>query len=80
MSPSFSSSSCAQTDSVEGAEHRRATLRSELTEAELQCQQRVLLTERHARFSRIFVSVVFLRGDGHGHGGEIVEAIEASAT
>ena len=28
--------------------------------------------------SQNFVSVVFKRGEGHGHGGEIVEAIEAS--
>ena len=41
------------TDSVQGAEHRRAIPRSELTEAELQCHQRVLLTERHVRFPRI---------------------------
>ena len=41
------------TDSVQGAEHRRAMPRSELTEAELQCHQRVLLTERHVRFPRI---------------------------
>ena len=41
------------TDSVQGAEHRRATPRSELTEAELQCHQRVLLTVRHVRFPRI---------------------------
>ena len=42
------------TDSVQGAEHRRAIPRSELTEAELQCHQRVLLTERHVRFPRIW--------------------------
>ena len=34
------------TDSVQGP-------RSELTKAELQCHQRVLLTERHVRFPRI---------------------------
>ena len=33
------------TDSVQGAEHRREIPRSELTEAELQCHQRVLLTD-----------------------------------
>ena len=51
---SFSSSKLrTDTDSVQGAEQRRAIPRSELTEAELQSHQRVLLTERHVRFPRI---------------------------
>ena len=64
------------TDSVQGAEHRRAIPRSELTEAELQCHQRVLLTNDMFDFPEFCLCGV-QRGEGHGHGGEIVEAIEA---
>ena len=59
VSPSFSSSSCAQTDSVQGAEHWSEFDRGGVA----------------FDFSK-FVSVVFRKGEGHGHGGRIIEACD----
>ena len=39
--------------------------------------RRVLLTENGTFDFQKFVSVVFRKGEGHGHGGRITEAIEA---